>query len=133
MLYGALWCIGGIVVTAVTYSTALVRGGTYYLFWGAILFGFLQFFQGLFQFLDAPKQDINISKAEELVFIIETDQDWMKQLDAAEALARLKDTRGLDYLKKSLESSNADVREVAREILDELSNISDQTVKPKST
>jgi hypothetical protein len=29
MLYGALWCIGGIVVTVVTYSAASSGGGTY--------------------------------------------------------------------------------------------------------
>lgn len=46
MLYGALWCIGGIVVTAVTYSSAS-GGGTYVVAWGAILFGAIQFFKGL--------------------------------------------------------------------------------------
>lgn len=45
MLYGALWCIGGIVVTAVTYSAAS-GGGTYIVTWGAIVFGTIQFFRG---------------------------------------------------------------------------------------
>jgi hypothetical protein len=40
MLYGALWCIGGTVAT-------LAEIG--YIFWGAILFGAIQFFQGLYQ------------------------------------------------------------------------------------
>jgi hypothetical protein len=53
MLYGALWCIGGIVVTAVTYSAAS-SGGTYIVAWGAILFGGLQFLQGLYQYLTSP-------------------------------------------------------------------------------
>lgn len=48
MLYGALWCIGGIVVTAVTYSAA-IGGGTYVVAWGAIAFGAIQFFRGLAQ------------------------------------------------------------------------------------
>ncbi|MDP6634437.1 MAG: hypothetical protein QGG42_06040 [Phycisphaerae bacterium] len=48
MLYGALWCIGGIVVTAATYSAAS-GGGTYVVAWGAIVFGAIQFFRGLFQ------------------------------------------------------------------------------------
>ena len=49
MLYGALWCIGGIVVTAVTYSAAAGGGGSYVVAWGAILFGGIQFFRGLIQ------------------------------------------------------------------------------------
>lgn len=50
MLYGALWCIGGIVVTAVTFSAAS-GGGTYIVAWGAIVFGAIQFFKGLIQSL----------------------------------------------------------------------------------
>ncbi len=45
ILYGALWCIGGIAVTALTYSGG---GGRYVVAWGAILFGGIQFFKGLF-------------------------------------------------------------------------------------
>jgi hypothetical protein len=50
MLFGALWCIGGLVVTAVTYSAAS-GGGTYIVAWGAIIFGAIQFFRGVFQYL----------------------------------------------------------------------------------
>ena len=46
MLYGALWCIGGIIVTVASYSAAS-GGGTYIVTWGAILFGAIQFFKGL--------------------------------------------------------------------------------------
>jgi hypothetical protein len=46
MLYGALWCIGGIVVTVGTMSAAS-GGGTYVVAWGAILFGAIQFLQGM--------------------------------------------------------------------------------------
>jgi len=46
MLYGALWFIGGVIVTAVTYSAAS-GGGTYVVAWGAIIFGAVQFFMGL--------------------------------------------------------------------------------------
>jgi hypothetical protein len=53
MLYGALWCIGGIVVTVATLSAAS-SGGTYVVAWGAVIFGGLQFFQGLYQYLTAP-------------------------------------------------------------------------------
>lgn len=48
MLYGALWCIGGIVVTAVTYSAA-APGDIYVVAWGAIVFGAIQFFRGVWQ------------------------------------------------------------------------------------
>lgn len=47
MLVGALWCIGGILVTACTYSAAAEKGGSYTIAWGAILFGGIQFFKGL--------------------------------------------------------------------------------------
>jgi len=50
MLYGALWCIGGIIVTAVTYSSAS-GGGRYVIAWGAIIFGAIQFLRGLWQYL----------------------------------------------------------------------------------
>ena len=49
MVHGALWCIGGIVVTAVTFSMASANatGGSFVVAWGAILFGFIQFLKGL--------------------------------------------------------------------------------------
>jgi hypothetical protein len=48
MLIGATWCIGGILVTAMTYQTA-TGGGHYIVAWGAILFGAIQFLRGLAQ------------------------------------------------------------------------------------
>lgn len=47
MLHGALWCIGGIALTAITYSAASVNGGSYFITWGAIIFGGIQFFKGV--------------------------------------------------------------------------------------
>ena len=38
MLYGALWCIGGTIATVADFG---------YIFWGAIVFGAIQFFRGL--------------------------------------------------------------------------------------
>jgi hypothetical protein len=38
MIYGAIWCIGGTVLTLADIG---------YIFWGAILFGGIQFFRGL--------------------------------------------------------------------------------------
>ena len=48
MLYGALWCVGGLLVTILTYSAAS-DGGTYFVAWGAVIFGAIRFFKGLFQ------------------------------------------------------------------------------------
>lgn len=48
MLYGALWCVGGLLVTILTYSAAS-DGGTYVVAWGAVIFGAIQFCKGLFQ------------------------------------------------------------------------------------
>jgi len=51
MLYGALWCIGGTLVTVFSYQAASNdrEGGTYLVAWGAIAFGGVQFFRGLVQ------------------------------------------------------------------------------------
>ena len=38
MLYGALWCVGGIIATMADIG---------FIFWGAILFGAIQFFKGV--------------------------------------------------------------------------------------
>ena len=50
MLYGTLWFVGGLVVTVGTLSAAS-GGGTYIIAWGALLFGGIQFVQGLIQYL----------------------------------------------------------------------------------
>jgi len=47
MLWGAVWCVGGIIVTAATYSAASNGGGKYFVAWGAILFGGIQFVRGV--------------------------------------------------------------------------------------
>ena len=49
MLRGALWCGGGILVTVITYLAAASSsgGGTYFIAWGAIVFGAIEFFRGL--------------------------------------------------------------------------------------
>jgi hypothetical protein len=39
ILYGALWCVGGLIATVADFG---------YFFWGAILFGGYQFFKGIF-------------------------------------------------------------------------------------
>jgi len=53
MLYGVLWAVGGTIFTAVTYQKAASSpsGGTYFVAWGAIVFGLFDFFRGLFGWL----------------------------------------------------------------------------------
>jgi hypothetical protein len=50
MGFGALWAIGGTVVSLVTMEMAH-DGGTYYVFWGAVIYGVFLFIRGLVQFL----------------------------------------------------------------------------------
>ena len=47
MIRGLLWTVGGIIVTALTYAFANQLGGTYFIFYGAIIFGLIDFFIGL--------------------------------------------------------------------------------------
>src|SRR5689334_14026066 len=44
MIYGALWCVGGTVATVANIG---------FIFWGAILFGGIQFFKGLINYFNA--------------------------------------------------------------------------------
>lgn len=53
MITGALWCIGGIVVTIATYGAASSGGGTYIVAWGAILYGAVQLVTGIYQYFTA--------------------------------------------------------------------------------
>ena len=46
MLFGALWAVGGTIVTVFSYGSAS-GGGKYVVFWGAILFGVVDFLIGL--------------------------------------------------------------------------------------
>ena len=46
MVRGLAWAVGGLLVTAVTYAMASGKGGSYYIFWGAVLFGAIDFFAG---------------------------------------------------------------------------------------
>ena len=43
---GALWCVGGLVVTGMTYSMAS-GGGSYLVCWGPVIFGGIQLFRGM--------------------------------------------------------------------------------------
>ena len=52
MIMGAFICVIGIALTAYTYSSVAEKGGTYVIWWGAIVFGAIQFFRGLSQTTD---------------------------------------------------------------------------------
>ena len=55
VVHGALWLIGGLVVTGVSYLAAAANGeGTYILAWGAIVFGGIQFLSGLYRSAAGP-------------------------------------------------------------------------------
>ena len=50
MIFGLLWVAGGTLATVATYSAAS-EGGTYFIFWGAIVFGAIDFLYGLFRWV----------------------------------------------------------------------------------
>lgn len=50
ILYGLLWCAGGSIATYVSYNKAS-SGGTYIIWWGAILFGGIQSLKGVYHFI----------------------------------------------------------------------------------
>jgi hypothetical protein len=61
MVSGALWCVGGIVVTVFSYMFAASGpgGGTYIIAWGAIVFGAIRFFRALTERNVVPaKEDV---------------------------------------------------------------------------
>jgi hypothetical protein len=49
LIFGALWALGGIAVTAITYQQASSAGGRFMFAYGAIIFGLIQFIRGLVQ------------------------------------------------------------------------------------
>lgn len=44
---GALWCVGGLIVTVLSYSAVSESGGSYFVCWGAVIFGGIQLIRGL--------------------------------------------------------------------------------------
>ncbi len=49
MIYGALWCIGGLAITAISYQMASSGsgGGRYFLAFGPVIYGAVTFFKGV--------------------------------------------------------------------------------------
>lgn len=60
---------------------------------------------------------IRMRDLETLFDLMENDDDWMTQLDAAEGLVRLGERGGLDFILSAEQSDSREVREYAREIL----------------
>ena len=56
---------------------------------------------------------------ETLFDLMDNDDDWMMQLDAAEGLLRLGERGGLDFIHSATQSDSREVRDYAREILDD--------------
>jgi len=54
---------------------------------------------------------------ETLIELMEDNDDWLLQLDAAEGLVKLGDRRGLDFLLTARESDSDEVVQVVKEIL----------------
>ena len=62
---------------------------------------------------------IRMNDIETLFDLMENDEDWMTQLDAAEGLVRLGERGGLDFLYSAEQSDSREVREYAKEILED--------------
>ena len=62
---------------------------------------------------------IRMNDIETLFDLMENDEDWMTQLDAAEGLVHLGERGGLDFLYSAEQSDSREVREYAKEILED--------------
>lgn len=62
---------------------------------------------------------IRMGDIETLFELMENDDDWTMQLDAAEGLLRLGERGGLDFILNALQSDSREVRDYAQEILDD--------------
>ena len=109
MRNGALWFTGGIILTTVTYLSAIhaPNGGTYIIAWGAILFGAVRFFQGLFGGKPPSSEDFGY---EALAYAtrLETEGRMQEALDSYQKIVETyPDTAaGLDA-RKSLDNLRA--------------------------
>lgn len=58
LLSSSLWMMGGLVITTAGYSYALKEGGTYYIFYGAILIGGWQLLKGLYNYFTKGRKTL---------------------------------------------------------------------------
>ena len=61
---------------------------------------------------------VKMQDTETLYDLMAEHENWMTQLDAAEGLVRLGDKRGLEFLLSARQSEDAEVRDIAKEILE---------------
>ena len=91
MLWGAVWCGGGIIVTVVSYFAAASSpiGGTYVVAWGAILFGGFGAAGSLLQRrLGLP--DASVLVLQGIAFVLVLASEALRDVDWKAATARLK-------------------------------------------
>jgi HEAT repeat protein len=62
---------------------------------------------------------VSMRDIESLAEIMNENEDWLDQMDAAEGLVQLGDRRGLDYLLIAKQSDIEEVRESAEEVLND--------------
>jgi hypothetical protein len=62
---------------------------------------------------------VRMNDLETLFELMEDSDDWMMQLDAAEGLSQLGERAGIDFLRSATQSDAREVRDYAREILDD--------------
>lgn len=62
---------------------------------------------------------VRMNDLETLFELLEGSDDWMMQLDAAEGLSQLGERTGLDFLRSATQSDAREVRDYAREILED--------------
>jgi hypothetical protein len=110
MIFGALWFMGGMLVTLFTYLTAASSpsGGTYVVAWGAIVFGALQFVRGL-RGKDIPPTSEDLGYME-LAYAtrLETEGHVPEALSAYQRVAeKYPATAAGDDARKSMESLRA--------------------------
>jgi len=61
---------------------------------------------------------VKMRDIDSLFEIMNEDDEWITQLDAAEGLIKLGDRRGYEFLLSARLSDDEDIQEVAREIFD---------------
>lgn len=84
MLYGALWCIGGIIATAANIG---------FIFWGAIVFGCIQFIKGVTNIPNAVTKEAFIESERDFYYC--THCDYTQEDDFEYCPKCLKNDEGL--------------------------------------
>src|SRR5262249_55721879 len=108
IIRGTAWLLGGLIVTAVTYSAARSGGGTYVVAWGAIAFGVVQLFQGVLGGRRPPRLENAGYDELELATRLEAQGRIQDAAAAYKSIAeRFASTPAGDDARKSLETLQA--------------------------